>query len=169
MFVHKFILSIIGLFLLSGCGFRPLYEATSTDVQSHLSHIKIQTIADREGQILHNKLSTLLAPHRASQAPLYTLTTSLVFGRRGIAIQKDASTSQEAIDLTFHITLDDLKTGRTLYSTSETLSVDNSVSVNSPYSNIVEERSARKRLAEEAAHSIRLHLASFFSSQSEGA
>ena len=165
MFVHKIIYAICAIFLLTGCGFRPLYQESWADTQMHLSRIKIQTIADREGQLLHNKLSTLLTPHGASRTPLYSLSTSLTFGTRGIAIQKDASTSQEAIDLTFHITLTDHKTGSVLYSSNETLSVDNSISISSPYSNLVEERNARRRLAEEAAQSIRLHLASFFSTK----
>ena len=162
MFARKFILGICAVLLLSGCGFHPLYKESTKEVKHHLTHIKIQTIPDREGQLLHNQLSTLLTPHGPSRHPLYTLSTNLTFGARGVAIQKDATASQEAIDLTFKIVLSDFKTGDTLYATTETLSVDYVISFTSPYSNLVEEKSAKKRLVEEAGQSIRLHLASFF-------
>jgi len=163
LFAHKFISLIISFLFLNGCGFHPLYKEDSQEIKSHLTHIKIQTIPDREGQILHNQLSTLLTPYGAAARPLYTLATTLTFVTRGVAIQKDATASQEAIDLTFTIILSDFKTGKILHSTSETLSVDYVVSFTAPYSNLVEEKSAKRRLVDEAAQSIRLHLASFFS------
>jgi hypothetical protein len=154
---------MVSILLLSSCGFHPLYKEDSQEIKHHLTHIKIQTIPNREGQILHNQLSTLLTPHGAAAHPLYTLSTTLIFATRGVAIQKDATASQEAVDLTFKIILTDFKTGDVLYSTSETLSVDYVVSFTAPYSNLVEEKSAKRRLVDEAAQSIRLHLASFFS------
>ncbi len=163
MFVHKLILGVCAILLLNGCGLHPLYKESNEEVQYHLSRIKIHTIPDREGQLLHNQLSTLLSPYGAPRHPLYMLSTSITFSSRGIAIRKDASTSQEAIDLKFTFILSDFKTGDKLYSSTGTLSADNSVSFTSPYSNLIEEKSSKKRLIEEAAQSIRLHLASFFS------
>jgi len=162
LFAHKFILGICAIFLLNGCGFHPLYKESSREVKYHLNHIKIQTIPNREGQLLHNQLSTLLTPYGPARHPLYTLSTDLTFAARGVAIQKDATASQEAIDLTYSITLSDLRTGKTLFSTNETISVDYVLSFTVPYSNFIEEKSAKRRLVEEAAQNIRLHLASFF-------
>ncbi|MFN7662755.1 MAG: hypothetical protein ACK5PQ_03420 [Alphaproteobacteria bacterium] len=164
MFAYRVIVLFLGFLCLSNCGFRPLYQQADESLQLHLNRIKIQTIADREGQLLHNQLSTILTPKGMVSPALYSLSTSLKFQNQGVAFQKDASTSQESTALTFHISLTNIKTGKVLYSTSETISITNSLSQDSPYSNMIEERSAKKRLVQEAGHSIRLHLASFFSS-----
>lgn len=162
MFVHKLILLAFSVLALSNCGFSPLYKEAPREVKYHLSSIKIETIPNREGQILHNQLSTLLTPYGAPSHPLYILSTTLTFSTRGLAIQKDATASQEGVNLVFTIVLTDFKTGKTLFSTSESLSVDYVVSFTAPYSNLVEEKSAKRRLIEEAGQNIRLHLAAFF-------
>ena len=163
MFVHRAIYIICISFLLSGCGFHPLYKESSKQTLYHLARIKIKNIPDREGQILHNNLLTLLTPYGAPKSPLYILSVSTSFSTRGISITKNATTSQEATDLKFSFALSDLKTGDILYSNGETLSTDSSLSISSAYSNFVGEKSTRIRLIQEASQNIRLHLASFFS------
>lgn len=142
-------------FFLTGCGFRPLYQADRGPVSAKLQTVKISTIENREGQILHNHLSQMFGTHHQERGQKYLLQTTLTFKKQPLAISKSASTVQESISLDLKYTLSYLESGQKIFAARETLSIDETVSAQSPYSNWISEKTAQERLVYEAAETIR--------------
>lgn len=88
--MKKYILVILGLFLMSGCGFEPLYVQrdttsswyfggqTNTSISAEMAQIKVEPIADRFGQQVRNSLLDLLTPKGTPKDPKYRLKAKLV-------------------------------------------------------------------------------------------
>ena len=75
--------------MLTGCGFRPLHSAKSGASAANLAEIRIEPIADRIGQQLHNLLLDKLTPKGPSSAPSYVLHVKLTEVRKNLAVRKD--------------------------------------------------------------------------------
>ena len=88
--MRKVILWIFGVvFILSGCGFEPLYVQrdktgswyfggkTDVSIASEMANIKIEPIANRFGQMMRNMLLDSLTPKGAPKNPKYRLKVKL--------------------------------------------------------------------------------------------
>jgi len=91
-------LLIISLFLVSACGFKPLYEAggSSAAMQAKLSAIDVGPIPDRLGQIMRNRLLDRL---NASAVQQYRLDIVLSQTTEGYGVRPDAATTQEQLTI----------------------------------------------------------------------
>ena len=143
------------LFGLAGCGFRPLYQTHQGAISDKLRMVKISTIENREGQILHNRLCQMFGIHDHISTQKYVLKVILNYNKEPLAISKSASTVEESIYLDVRYTLSHLESGKEIFSAHERVSVDSTVSAQSPYANWVGEKSAQERLLYEAAENIR--------------
>jgi LPS-assembly lipoprotein len=79
----------------AGCGFHPMYaragsNAPTSELRDKLSSVRIDAIADREGQMLRNSLLTRLTPNGEPGAPRYELKVSLLSSEAGLGYRKDA-------------------------------------------------------------------------------
>ena len=143
------------LICLSGCGFKPLYQNTQHPVAAALHRVKIASIENREGQILHTHLSQMFGSNRTNAPQEYLLTIKVQYDKRPLAISKSAATVEESINLKLTYKLTRIETGEEILSTQESFSLDSTVSSQSPYANWVGERNAQERLLFEAAETIR--------------
>ena len=83
--------------IVSACGFTPVYspDSRSTIVQSSISSITIDTIPDREGQLVRNHLIDRLLKDGYVASPQYRLVVSPIQESIvGIGIDKDDEASR---------------------------------------------------------------------------
>lgn len=145
---------------MAACNFKPLYQSNSGGVNG-LKDIKVRIIADREGQILSNKLRHALTPYGQPRHPKYELAVHLSYTDRDLGISKDATTTRSQIVLDTSYSLKDFRTGKIVYKDRLKSIADYNILKSSYYSNVVSEKSARKDLLNEVAESIKVSLASY--------
>lgn len=162
LFKRKFY-SLIALFILSGCSFKPLYSSYEGEVVARLASIKINQIEGRLGQIMRNALLKGLTPFGEPKKPKYLLDVSLVFSDRDLGVAKDATATRSEVILSIQYVLKDAKTGRIIHKGSETESSDYNVLTTSYYSNIVAKNNAQEGSIDFMANLIKLSLSSYLS------
>lgn len=153
-------------FLLTACGFRPLYSPYGCN--SDIAYpIKIATIKERNGQILRNLLVDLLTPGGESAKPQYMLEIKLTEVIKAIGVNKDETTSRKAAVLTATMILKDSKTNKILYTHS--VSAINSFEVISEnyYADVVAQDYAKAEALRLLAEKIRLTLSTYLDNHHE--
>ena len=97
-------LLFISLFVLSACGFRPLYETggSTSAMRDQLAGIEVAPIADRLGQQMRNRLLDRLA---SGGTPDYRLEITLAQSSEGYGIRPDAAATQERLTVTAQVRL----------------------------------------------------------------
>lgn len=100
---------------LSGCGFEPMYGEHTAVAGStaRLSDVRIDTIADRPGQILRNYLLDRTQP--AGGTPTgqrYALSVSVSEKRIDLGIARDASTELSQLLVTASFVLTEIQGGK---------------------------------------------------------
>ena len=96
------------LLMVTGCGFRPLYErgtAEQPGVAAQLATISVQRIAEREGQILRNLLESRLAPRGPSEQTAYKLDATISFSETGLGTSITDETTRALMIATANFTL----------------------------------------------------------------
>ncbi len=148
---------------LGACGFRPLYsERHNAGVTAELAAIRIELIADRTGQKLHNFLLDRLNPKGPAARPRYRLKIKVLTRRRELGIRKDETATRANLTLTANYRLRDWRTGRSLY--QGTSSSTNSYNIlESDFSTLAALNDVTTRAARELSQKIKTRLSIFFS------
>ena len=91
IFKSLFLFAIVISFV--GCGYQPLHGKRKTaqdiSIQKELSSVWVETIEDREGQMLHNELLTLFNTKGQPRAPKYKLKVTYNESSSSLGIGKD--------------------------------------------------------------------------------
>lgn len=147
---------------VSACGFQPLYATQSNGqgVVTELAAITVQTSNARLDRALRLLLEEQFRAD-GSVAPLYQVAVSSVLSIRNVAIQQDTDVTRKNLVLTSRYTLTDIETGEQLFR-SKAIAIAAYNRVESEFANIIAERDARERAANQAAGEIRAALAVFF-------
>jgi len=147
---------------ISGCGFRPLYGgAGGTEVLEQLSQVRIETIEDRHGQILHNLLLDRINPEGRPDRPLYSLKiiANLNTTELGLRFTEIATRAQLTLQASFALT--DNRTGKTLV--NGVARSANSYNIpDSEYARVIAEKDATERAAREISDEIKSRLSLLF-------
>jgi LPS-assembly lipoprotein len=95
------------LWMLSGCGFEPLYGSRGQGprIDSALNEIRIEPIKDRVGQQLYNYLLDRLNPRGAPGHPRYSLTTTVAVNKIELGIERDETATRAKLSLSANFTL----------------------------------------------------------------
>ena len=89
MLWYKIITSVFLCFLITGCGFSPVYVKNNKSLfNTQFRYIKIDPIQDRIGQQLRNELVKILHPTGAASPLKYSLNTTISIAKQGLAIKK---------------------------------------------------------------------------------
>lgn len=95
---------------LAGCGFHPLYAGHARNgFDADLAAIRVNTIADRQGQVLAIALRDGLNPRGARVETRYTLDVKLTAGRENIGVRPDGTASRSEITMTAAFILKDVR------------------------------------------------------------
>lgn len=149
------------LFLLTACGFRPLYEAdgSSGAMQEHLASIEVAPIPDRLGQQMRNRLLDRL---NTAGVPEYRLEVNLAQESEGYGIRPDAAATQEQLTVYATVRLVNLN-GEKLVFEENMRSTTSYDLVLSDYAILTRREDSARRLVLELAERIHRRLAIHFS------
>lgn len=150
------ILAIVAAAPLAGCGFHPLYGGeTAGEYDPTLASIKVEPIADREGQIFELALRERLNPRGVAIPPRYALRVKLSLSRSDLGIQRNATSTRAEIDAAASYSL--TGQGISISGFSHTVSAFNLQ--NDAWAATVAEDDARERAIDDLADAISLQLA----------
>jgi LPS-assembly lipoprotein len=144
--------------LLAGCGFHPLYAShRGSRFDADLASIKVNTIADRQGQLLAIALRDALNPTGAHVDTRYTLDVSLTSVRQDIGINPDGTASRSEIALTAKFVLKNAK-AQTAVLEGTTHSVSSYDDTSDNYATVIASQSAEQRTVDEIGEDILMRL-----------
>lgn len=120
MFLKKFF--FCSLFLITGCGFSPLYSLNHDEKTTTLTQeIAIAPIPEYDGFLLHSQLENALNPQKNGNPKKYVLNVHLNQPLlTDQSIQGDNFASRKKISLTANYTLSDITNNKVLLSSSTT-------------------------------------------------
>ena len=154
------------LFLLSACGFQPLYAERGPEepgVSQELASIRVLPISNRSGQQLYNMLVDRLTPYGRPGDPEYLLTVRLATKTERLAFRTDETATRANLNLRARYQLRRASDGAVVFSgmSRSTSSYD---ILENPFATTVSEDDAFDRAARELSEEIRTRLAVFLSS-----
>ncbi len=167
MSFYKTIPLIGCLLFIQACGFQPLYGVSSSTAMSEFDHIKVESIPDRVGQLLHNRLLTALNPKGRPKNPLYVLTVKVHESSTSLAVRKSAFATRANLNVKAGFGLTTIKTGESLYSGASVITVSYNI-LDSEFATLAAEKDARSRAVREVSHGIRNQLGVYFSRAQAG-
>jgi len=161
------ILLIFGLISLSACGFTPVYKNTDKGASpaSNLNQIEIAIIKDREGQFLRNALIDRFYRDGIPTNPKYRLVVNDIDERiSDFDITVDSEATRRQLELRTEFKLFSAKDDTPLITRSIVATTSNNV-LESEFSTLVTEQSARESALNDLARQIQRQLAVYFSSK----
>ncbi len=148
---------------LGACGFRPLYsERHNAGVTAELAATRIDLIADRSGQKLHNFLLDRFNPKGPAAQPRYGLKIKVLTLRRELGIRKDETATRANLILTATYTLRDWRTSRSLYS-GVSRSANSYNILESDFATLAALNDVTTRAARDLSEKIKTRLSIYFS------
>jgi len=152
------VLAVAGL---SACGFHPLYGTSSVDPQvgEELASIRILTISERQGQLVHNALLHQLNPLGEPAKPVYTLSVSVNANDGQEALLHDNTASRNRVTYVVIYRLSDGKAIVTQGTVTKQLSYD---FLPQHYADISAQEDVARRAADVIAQEISTDLAAYF-------
>jgi len=166
MWWSRHCLLVAAALALGGCGFHPLYAHHSqSGFDADLASIKVNTIADRQGQELAIALRDGLNPRGARVDTRYTLDVKLTSARENIGIRPDGTASRSEIAMTAQFTLKDLRqpTDNAVVFQGTTHSVSSFDVLADNYATVVAQQTAEDRTVQEIGDDILTRLALYVS------
>jgi len=140
--------------LLAGCGFHPLYARHGErGFDADLASIKVNTIADRQGQLLAIALRDGLNPTGEHVDTRYTLDVQLTSTRIDIGLNTTGTASRSEIAMTARYVLRDAK-ANTAVLQGATHSVSSFDILTDDYATVVAAQSAEQRTVHEVGDDI---------------
>ncbi|TXH39279.1 MAG: hypothetical protein E6Q98_01110 [Rhodospirillaceae bacterium] len=164
---------VFGGVTLAGCGFRPMYGETGADTpggvtKTKLAQIRIDPIADRIGQELHNRLRDRMNPAGQPDVAAYYLSVSLSQDEREIAGDTDENVRHKILKVVAVYSLIPTKDDkqRLLNNASSRISVSFDT-LDDPYNDIATKEDAERRAVEQLADMITTRVAVYFTNHPE--
>jgi LPS-assembly lipoprotein len=151
----------LGLALLGGCGWAPLYaDRESEPADEEVRAIRVAPISERIGQKLALALRESLNPTGDPAPQRYLLRTTLQTQRADLGIQTQGFGTRGRLDTYANFFLSDSKTGVQLLAGTSHVAESFDILANE-YSNVVAEDDARTRAVEEMRRDIVTRLTVF--------
>ena len=144
--------------MLTGCGFRPLHSKNSGALAASLAKIRIEPIADRIGQQLHNLLLDKITPKGQPAVPRYVLKIKLNESLQNLAIRKDDVATRANLVLHVSFTLVRADDDSVLMSNSA-ISANSYNILREEFATLSAENDARVRAVRELSDTIRTRVA----------
>ncbi|HVZ28766.1 MAG TPA: LPS assembly lipoprotein LptE [Asticcacaulis sp.] len=144
--------------LLSACGFAPLYAQSGLTMS--LSQIAVDVPQTRTGYFLEQDLTNSLAT-QSDAKKLYGLKIAMEENHYSIGYRVDDTSTRSELTNSVTYTLTDLQTGKVMTqgAFTDTVTYDTSTS---PFTGIVSQQDAQKRVAASAAQKLQTALALYF-------
>lgn len=174
-------LAVALLLPLAGCGIHPLYAPPSADadtgadqsegeapandsVAHHLASVSVDPIADRRGQLLRNRLSSMLQQDGNTVPEKYRLNVTLNESQQSLAIRTTGFATRSNLRMTAIYQLIDVTTGQPVVGGSA-MAISSYNLLDDDFSTLTAINDARARTVDRLAFDLRNRLAVFFASQ----
>jgi len=148
-------------FLLSGCGFRPLYGRSGVtgraEVREALSGLRVRLIADRQGQRLRQILREKLA--LSGTASPYELEVTMAQQIQELGVRKDSTTSRANLVVTAALKV--FENGQQVFNDSVQSIVSYNI-LDDQYATVASQSDAEDRALRMLGDEIRTRLAVYF-------
>lgn len=163
MLLFKQTIALVGILVLSSCGFSPLYG----DHQStNFANIEVLPIENRTGQQFRNELIMRLNSTGHSHNPRYQLKTTITESKQNLAVQITAFATRANLLMTANFTLyDTVAKVNVFQGVSKTTVGYNTLS--SDFATTMAEKGARTNGYKQISEDIRLRLGIVLKSLSE--
>ncbi len=154
------------------CGFHPLYGPSSVGKhgepeESQLAGIRVDTIADRQGQKLRNFLIDDLQGEGVPPPAVHQLSITYNETQTDLGLNNDATTTRGQLTLSANFVLKDIRTGTVeLTGTGQQITAYNIQ--NSEFATILSRDDAEDRALKSVADNLQLRLALFFRNVAQG-
>jgi LPS-assembly lipoprotein len=159
-------LAVLLPLLAGACDLQPLYgnrDKAGDAVFNDYAQTKIDTIADRPGQLLRNELLDRMNYRGEPGKPAYELKIKLTENQQNILVRSDEIATAANLTSIADYELIDIATKRVLTSGRST-SINRVNVLRSPYSTVVSSEDAQRRAAQQIAEDIRTRLGIYFTS-----
>jgi LPS-assembly lipoprotein len=155
--------SLLCAFVISGCGYEPLYGKRNSEVSSaNAALIAISPVRDRLAREVRNQLLDGLTPEGEPSNPRYQLSFDVEERTNAVLIQLDDTTTRFNLILTASFTLTDLENGTVLYTDNARAEGSFNV-VDSEFATVIAEQDAGREATRELSDEIRSLVLVFFS------
>ena len=155
---------ILMAFVLSACGFQPLYSRPQEGVLStaqHMASVRVALLPDRIGQQLHNLLRDRLNPQGQPRDPAYELQVNLIESRQELSIRKDETARRANLTVSARFFLQEAGSETVVLSGLATSTNSYNI-LSSQFATTNAELNARKRGLREISDDIRTRLGIYF-------
>ncbi|MCK0070180.1 LPS assembly lipoprotein LptE [Kordiimonas laminariae] len=156
------LIAVFSLFLLTACGFKPLYEVggSSAALQAQFSQIEVAPIPDRLGQVMRNRLLDRLN----SSGNKYRLEVVLEQSSEQYGTRPDTAKTQEQLTMFANVKLISFEGAEPKVVIEERMRARTSFDVvQSDFAAVAQREDSAERLALEMAERIQRRLALYFS------
>ncbi len=150
--------------LLSACGFHPLYgtpEKGQKSEESELATIRVDTIADRQGQKLRNYLIDDLQGEDVPPPAEHELLISYNEYEADLGLNNDATTTRGQLSISVSFQLKNIKTGKVEMSNSAQQITGYNIQT-SEFATILSRDDAENRALRTIADNLQVRLALYF-------
>lgn len=150
-------------FLLSACGFQPLYadRQDKRSVAEDFAEVQILPISNRTGQMLRNELIDRMNPNGQPSDAKYTLEVKSAVSKQALGIRIDETATRANMQFSASFRLIEVSSGSVVYKSNTAATTSYNI-VSSDYGTISAERDARRRGSLLIAESITVRLAAYF-------
>ncbi len=171
---RRFTLVAGSTWLLSGCGFSPLYARNGSGRQGpvvrELGAVSVDVIGERPGQLLRQALQQRLEGDGSSTARRYALAVSYGISGEGIGIRQDTTVTRLRLIGRASWTLRAEDPAQTVLTRDQAQAVDSVNLFNEQFFDLdLENEAAQRRIAETVADHIVSQLASYFRRRADAA
>ena len=152
----------LGLFVLTGCGFQPIYgDGTNSVFETEMRHIEISPIKDRIGQQLRNELEQRITPKGRARVAKYSLKVTLNESRQGLAVKKSEIATRANLNLRASYNIVEKSSGAVI-ATGNSRMVTSYNILTKTFATLMAEKDARSRAVREISVDITSKIAAFF-------
>lgn len=152
-------------FLITGCGFEPVYGVNrnmAVGVESRLENVAIGNIPDRSGQYLRNALIDRFYRGGYPQNPAYELTIgSLSEDASDLDVTKSSEATRGQMRIDANMILKDIRTGKVVLDRKIRASASYNI-VGSQFANRVTQDNARENTLNDLARQVETQLNLYF-------
>ena len=158
------LISMLCIFAIGGCNYRPLYGNSSENrgVVGELASISIPEADSRLGQIIRNDLLSAMRPAGTESEDRYRLDLKLSKSRSAVIDKKQPNETRNSVNVAVDFVL--LDGGKEVYSGKTFSQVSYDV-VRQPFADMQAENDATERVAHELSADIKTRLAAYFATR----
>lgn len=162
MLWYKIITSVFLCFLITGCGFSPVYVKNNKSFfNTQFRYIKIDPIQDRVGQKLRNELIKILQPTGTASPLKYNLNVTISIIKQALAIKKSELATRSNLIIKANFTLTEIESKKSLTTGNSRIVTSYNI-LNEVYATKIAEQDAQTRAISEISRDIADKLGVFF-------